>query len=47
MRTKKTIKVKIVLAFIGYNIIFGSILAPFVVLPNLSFLVDNDCHVDK
>ena len=32
MKTKRTIRVKMVLAFIGYNLIFASILAPFVVL---------------
>ena len=31
MKTKRTIKLKMVLAFIGYNLIFASILAPFVV----------------
>jgi len=31
MRTRKTIKVKMILAFIGFNLILASILAPFVV----------------
>ncbi|HZK83572.1 MAG TPA: phosphodiester glycosidase family protein, partial [Desulfosporosinus sp.] len=30
MRKKKTIKVKMILAFIGFNLIFASILVPFV-----------------
>ena len=30
MKTKRTIRIKMILAFLGYNLIFASLLAPFV-----------------